>query len=168
LRKILITGPEATGKTTLTRQLAEHFSVPWVPEYARTYLAERSPGYTAADLNAILLGQLRQELLHTTPAERLFCDTGPEVIYIWSQVKFGRVDPLIERALQQAHYDEVLLCQPDLPWEADPLREAPELAVRRELYRRYRTLLEQLGWNFHEVSGHGPQRLERALSWLKA
>lgn len=167
MRKILITGPEATGKTTLTRALAEHFSAPWVPEYARAYLTGRSGTYGEADLRAILLGQLRLELLNAT-ADRLFCDTGPEVIYLWSQVKFGRVDPLIERALQQAHYDQVLLCRPDLPWEPDPLREAPELSTRRALYERYHKLLTELGWEVREVSGSGSERLATALAMLES
>ena len=165
MRKILITGPEATGKTALARALAAHFSAPWVPEFAREYLTSRSGQYGEADLAAILLGQLRSELLNAT-AGTLFCDTGPEVIYIWSQVKFDRVAPLIERALAQAHYDRVLLCQPDLPWAPDPLREAPELSRRQELFTRYRSLLAERGWDVREISGTGPERLANALAAL--
>lgn len=165
MRKILITGPEATGKSTLTEALANHFAAPWVPEYARTYLRDRAGVYAEADLSHILLGQLRLELLNAT-GDRLFCDTGPEVIYIWSEFKYGRVADLIERSLRRAHYDLVLLCAPDLPWEPDPLREAPLRATREALFTRYRELLDELDWNYRIISGAGPQRLATALTHL--
>lgn len=71
----------------------------------------------------------------------LVCDTGPEVIYVWSEVKYGQVAPSVREALRQVKYDLTLLCAPDLPWTYDPQREHPEASDRWKIFERYRILL---------------------------
>ena len=161
--KVLITGPEAAGKTHLAQALARHFRAPWVPEFARTFLTDLDRPYREEDLLQILDGQLRLQQQQHRDAPLLFCDTGPEVIYVWSEVKFGRVDPHVEEMLRKYTYDLTLLCHPDLPWEPDPLREAPELAQRKALLAKYETLLRQLDRPFVAVTGRGDERDRAAI-----
>lgn len=160
--KVLITGPESSGKTQLTQTLARRFRSPWVPEFARTYLADLDRAYREEDLLQILDGQLRLQQQHRT-APLLFCDTGPEVIHVWSEVKFGRVDPHISEMLRKYHYDLIFLCHPDLPWVPDPLREAPDPPQRQQLLVRYENLLQELNRPYLSITGQGDQRAEPAI-----
>ncbi|MCB0635132.1 MAG: ATP-binding protein [Lewinella sp.] len=163
MQKILITGPESSGKSELASFLARHFDCPLAPEYAREYLLRLDRPYQQDDLTAILHGQLDQERILARPdAPFLFCDTGPEVIYIWSEVKYGQAAPAIHSALTEQHYDLRLLCYPDLPWTPDPLREAPDQHVRLALFKRYIALHERHGWAYHTITGQGAARWEKA------
>jgi nicotinamide riboside kinase len=163
MQKILLTGPESSGKSTLARQLADHFGSPWVPEFARDFLQQLPRAYRQEDLISILQGQLDLERQYARPERPfLFCDTGPEVLYIWSQVKYGSVNPAIAQALVDHSYHFRLLCYPDLTWEPDPLREAPDLAMRQQLFDQYVALFEQQGWPYHLIKGQGEERWEQA------
>lgn len=163
--RVALTGPESTGKTTLSRLLAEHYRTAWAPEYARAYLTERGPHYTLADLEDIARGQLEAEEQAVAEARRLgrplvFCDTDLLVIKIWAEHSFGYCPNWILRQMAQQHYALVLLLNVDLAWEPDPLREHPQ--HRGHFYSLYqRELRDQLS-NFAEISGQPPQRFEEA------
>ncbi len=151
-KRILITGPESSGKSTLAAKLAQEHAGTWVREYARYYLEHlHGRPYQREDLDYILIGQLAAEEAMSRLYPLLYCDTGPEVIYIWSKVKYGKVSSLIEERLRQHSYDEVLLCYPDIPWAPDPLREAPTVNERLRLFDLYEELLVDLGWSFEVV-----------------
>lgn len=165
--KVLITGPESSGKTKLTQYLARQFQSPWVPEFARTYLEALDRPYNAEDLLVILNGQLRLQNQRDN-ARLLFCDTGPEVIHVWSEVKFGAVDPYITEQVRKVDYDLRLLCYPDLAWEPDPLREAPDEEHRKELFTKYVELLDHCNKPYHVVRGQGAAREQLAKSIVMA
>lgn len=121
--KVLITGPESSGKTYLTAWLSSSFQAPFVNEFARQYLDEKS-GYEQVDLTHIAIGQMRLEKeKEKENPDFLFCDTGVEVVVIWSLSKFRSVDERIKKLAKDSYYDLVLLCKPNIPWEEDPLRE---------------------------------------------
>lgn len=155
MQKILITGPESSGKTTLASRLALQHGGSWVPEFARTFLSTLGRPYTENDLLTILEGQLQAEQTAALkqPAY-LFCDTGPEVIYIWSIVKYGHASPIIEAALDRQYYDQRWLCYPDIEWTPDPFREAPNLQERIVLFERYATLFDTRGWPYKVIRGN--------------
>jgi NadR type nicotinamide-nucleotide adenylyltransferase len=162
---VAITGPESTGKTTLSRQLATHYHTTWAPEYARAYLEEKGPEYTLADLEVIAHGQLREEARAIAEAQAqghaiCFCDTDLLVIKIWAEHAFGHCPSWILRRIEQQHYDLVLLLNVDLPWEPDPLREHPNL--RQHFFQLYQQALVDQKANFAVVSGALEQRFERA------
>lgn len=139
--KVLITGPESSGKSYLARHLAWCLDGIFVAEQARAYLNAREGRYTAEDLPLMWEAQRKAEdEAVASGASYVICDTGPEVIQVWSQVKYGAVDPSVLEATRSRHYDTVLLCMPDLPWEPDPLREAPNFEDRMMLFGHYRTL----------------------------
>ena len=161
MKKLIITGPEATGKTTLARQLAGELATLWVPEYARTYLEGRQ-GYVEADLLEIARGQQKREQAYALEAcGVLVCDTSLEVIYVWSEYRYGRVHPWIVNQLSADPGDLYLLCYPDLPWEPDPLRENPH--DRDALFGRYMQLLEHFGLAYSVIKGFGEVRALEAV-----
>ncbi len=159
--KIVITGPESSGKTTLAQALAEHYQVPWVAEYARTYIEQLTQPYQEEDLLAIAQGQVQREdeQAQTNP-RLLICDTSLLVIYVWSHYRYGRCHPWIEDQLAQRPVDHYLLCFPDLPWQPDPQRENPN--DRPELFVRYEEALREKPHTI--VAGQGNARLEIATN----
>ena len=165
---VAVVGAECSGKTTLAEQLAQRFGVPWVPEFARSYLGERV-GYEATDVLAIARGQHRAELTAAATHPLLIADTDLVVIKIWWNVRFGGENPWIEATLRGVLGSErgrgYLLTTPDIPWVADPLRENP--TDRPTLHARYRALLDSLGVPYVEVSGSPEERLARAAAAVR-
>lgn len=161
MKKIAIIGPESTGKSTLCLGLAKHFNDPFVPEYGRKYLEIKGRNYQEADLLEITKGMLKMEDEKSSEAKRfLFCDTDLIMMKVWYEVKYGKCHPFVLDKLSQKPYDYYLLCSPDLPWEADPLRENPN--IREELFERYQQELEAYGFDYSVISGK-ESRLDNAI-----
>lgn len=159
--RVAITGPESTGKSTLSEQLARHYDTVWVPEFARTYVGNLNRGYTLADIEAIARGQLALEQEARQQAKRiLFSDTDLLVIKIWSEHAFGHCPAWITEKLKQQNYNLCILMGVDLPWEPDPQREHPHL--RQFFYDWYKRELQALSVPFVEVYGHQKARQELA------
>ncbi len=166
LKRIAITGPESTGKSWLAAGLAAEFGEPWVPEFAREYLEKINRPYIFDDVIKIAQGQYQaEEKLALQAKEWLFCDTDFLVTRIWCLVKFGKSHPWIDYMVENHTYTHYLLCNTDLPWEADPLREHPHL--RDELFKRYLAELEQRKLPFTIVSGIDRARTQKAMEILK-
>jgi NadR type nicotinamide-nucleotide adenylyltransferase len=162
--RISVTGPESTGKSWLACRLAEHYHTGWVPEYARKYLEDINRPYTYDDILVIARKQLEEENSLSKNTELLFCDTDFCVTSIWCNVKYGRCHDWITSQLEQNHYDLYLLCDIDLPWQYDPLREHPEM--RSELFGMYRDLLHEHRFNYKIVNGRGVVRLRNAIGFV--
>ena len=110
VKKIAITGPESTGKSTLARKLADHYKTVWVPEYARTYIDKLKRPYEQHDLAEIAKGQIFYEKdLIQKASEYLFCDTELTVIKIWSEYKYGNIEPFLISEHNKSSYDLYLL-----------------------------------------------------------
>ncbi|MBC6365678.1 AAA family ATPase [Algoriphagus sp. AK58] len=164
-KRILILGPESTGKSTLAEDLANHFGEPWVLEFAREYLEKIDRPYLFEDLAEIGKGQLELEDRLAEKAQKfLFCDTDLRVIHIWSEHRFGKTDPWVLEEIQVRKYELILLTDTDLPWEPDPLREYPELEMRQYFFEKYRKLAEQSGFPYLIVSGDREKRLKDAVT----
>ena len=162
IKRIGIIGPESTGKSTLSEQLAGHFNTQWVPEFAREYLRNIEMPYEEKDLLTIAKGQKdSEEQLAKTAADYLFCDTTLIVIKVWSEHKYGRCHPWILEQIDRMKYDYFLLTSIDLPWEPDPLREHPD---RREyFFEVYRNCLDEQALPYAVVEGNHRQRLDTAI-----
>lgn len=163
--RIAITGPESTGKTTLAQQLAKHFQTIYVPEYVRQYFEEKgNNNYSYNDLEKIARGQLALEKKMTSQANRfLFADTEMLVMKIWSQYKYGKCSAWILNAIKAHHYDLFLLCDIDLPWTYDPLRENPSEKERKIIFQLYKKELEKYGFPYAVVSGTNKARTKNAI-----
>ena len=161
--KILVSGPESSGKSTLARSLAWCLDGIYVAEEARFFLHALDRPYRQSDLDAILSKQRSaEEGALALGSSYVICDTGPEVLRIWSEVKYGSCSPRIRDAVARMSYDVVLLCYPDVPWTYDALREAPDEAARLELFDRYAALLPDA------AVVRGTDRTALALSFVEA
>ena len=180
LKKIVVIGPESTGKSTLCRQLAEHFETVWCPEYAREYLLTNGKDYSFSDLLTIAKGQITseeywEEVLEKRAAPLLeqdydipyFIDTNMIVMKVWSEFVFNQCHPFIDEQLTKRQYDHYLLCQPDLEWEKDELREYPDLETRERLFLIYKNYLEQQAVPWTIIKGKNAERVQGAIRTVK-
>lgn len=193
LKKIVIIGPESTGKSTLCTQLARHYQTQWCPEFAREYLLKNGTDYSFDDLLTIAKGQLALEeeyvkhestkvrressdvsggaseltaysLLTSHHSRLLFLDTDMYVMKVWCEFVFGDCHPFILNQIVDRQYDLYLLCKPDLPWVKDELREYPDLENREKLYNIYKDLLINQQTPWAEISGGYNDRLTKAIT----
>lgn len=164
--RIAVTGPEATGKSTLAQALASHFNTVWCPEYSRTYFDTHShENYSLWDVVEINRGQMELSLLFEQKykdQQIVFFDTDPFVNRIWAQRKFGICPSEIMTTAKAPFFDYYLLCFPDIPWEYDPLREDQE--NRSSLFSAYEMLLSDTRTPFAVVKGLDQQRVDNALN----
>jgi NadR type nicotinamide-nucleotide adenylyltransferase len=164
MKKIVVIGPESTGKSTLSEALAQALHTSWAPEYARQYLEEHGPGYVEDDLLAIARGQVAAEDAQALLAHQyLICDTDLHVVKVWAEYKYGRVHPWIVEEIARRKYDLYLLTDIDLPWQDDPLREHPQPEMRQYFYEVYRKIVADSGVPFVEIRGGERERLQTAL-----
>jgi NadR type nicotinamide-nucleotide adenylyltransferase len=164
LKKIVIIGPESTGKSSLCEGLAAFYQTSWVREYAREYLLAHGMNYSFEELTTIAKGQLALEEEGVKMAKSiLFIDTDMYVMKVWSEFVFGRCDAWILDQIGKRQYDAYLLCKTDLPWVRDELREYPDLVSREKLYHIYRDILINQSVPWAEIGGQEHQRLEAAI-----
>ncbi|MFN4121680.1 MAG: AAA family ATPase [Flavobacteriales bacterium] len=163
--RIAITGPESTGKSALAESLAQHYHAKWIPEYAREYLQKNGPAYSFDDITHIAMMQQDREQSASKQSDLIFCDTDALVCKIWQEYVFGRTAPLVQDWFEKTTYTYTLLCNIDLPWEPDPLREHPN--EREELFILYERHLMQHKRPFGIVNGQGYERLVCAINLLQ-
>ncbi len=167
VKKIVIVGPESTGKSTLCAQLAEHYKTVWAREYAREYLLKNGNNYTFADLDKIADGQLTEEeaaVKKAMPGSPVFIDTDMYVIKVWSEFVFNKCNNRILTRIAERKYDLYLLCNTDLPWVKDELREYPDLKTREKLFHYYKDLLVNQHVPWVLISGSREERLNKAIA----
>ena len=169
MKKVVIIGPESTGKSTLTEQLAAHYKTTWCPEFAREYLKENGTDYSFEDLLNIARGQLLLEdnLLLQAKNNLYFIDTDMYVMKVWCEVAFNNCHTWVLKQIAARNYDLFLLCDTDLPWVKDELREYPDLETRRRLFKMYEDLLINQGTKWAIISGSYAERLQVAVSIIK-
>lgn len=169
LVRIALFGPESTGKTTLAKQLAEHFETAWVPEYARDYLQEKwdktSQTCTIDDMLPIAIGQIKLENESLSVANKyLFCDTNLLVTKVFSEVNYGFCDSLLDKAAREHEYDLFLLTDIDVPWEKDDLRNADE--NRESVFSVFKQTLIDNKKPFISISGGNNFRINKAIALI--
>lgn len=163
--KVVILGPESTGKSTLSAALAGHYQCSWVPEFAREYLLNLGRHYNYDDLLIIARGQLQAEDKMAEQAGKgfLFIDTDMYVMKVWCEFVFGKCHPFILDQIAERKYGLYLLCNTDLPWVRDELREYPDLENRKKLFRIYKDLMVNQQTPWVEISGLNDERLQQAI-----
>lgn len=176
LKKIVIIGPESTGKSTLCEQLAQHYDSTWCPEFAREYLLTNGTNYSYDDLLTIAKGQLALEEEYITmmnlsasrltihDSRLLFIDTDMYVMKVWCEFVFEKCHRFILDQIVERKYDLYLLCNTDLPWTKDELREYPDLKTRDRLYHIYKDIMINQSVPWAEISGNNDERLQNAIA----
>jgi len=171
--RVVLTGPESSGKSTLAQDLSEAIGQPFTAEAARAYLAEK-PFRGMEDLLAIHRAQRQasEELVSGDPGEKVnglsvaIEDTDALTTWIWAEEKFGEVPEEIRADFRQHPPMLYLLCHPEIPWEPDPLRENP--TDRDRLFARHVAILEACGQPYVVLRGNRSERLAEALKVLHA
>ena len=169
VKKVAIIGPESTGKSTLSERLANHYQTLWVPEYARQYLTQHGMAYTYDALLTIAKGQiaLEEEYLRKVEQPILFIDTDMYVMKVWCEFVYNKCHQWIIDQIVARHYDLYLLCNIDIPWSTDVLREYPDLAPRQQLFRMYHDILVNQPTPWALISGDNDERLQSAINAVK-
>lgn len=166
LKKIVLTGPESTGKSWLCEKLAEHFHTVYAPEYARLYLEKNGVDYNFEILEKIIHGHLQHQQKYLGQAAGLiFLDTDLINFKIWEEVVFGKTHTFLTKALNTESDHLYLLTYPDIPWESDPLRENPE--NRGELFELHKAETEKLNRPHRIVKGNKEKRLQNAIAQVE-
>lgn len=164
--KIVLTGPESTGKTALTEALAGALRETWSPEFARYFVAHLGRPYEHYDLTTIGRGQKLWENWYAGLARKYaLCDTDWTVLHVWETYRFDA-----DRAWRLGYgpapsADLYLLCAPDFPWQPDHLREHP--GERDVLFDLYLNLLRAIQARFVVLRGEPGARLETALAAIR-
>ena len=180
VQRVVVIGPESTGKSTLCEELSQHYDASWCPEFAREYLLTYGTDYSYDDLLTIAKGQLALEDEYAILAQQdweaqehkktaspiLFVDTNMYVMKVWCEYVFGRCHPFILEQIVERKYDLYLLCNTDLPWVKDELREYPDLQSRQELYLMYKDIVLNQHTPWVDISGDDEARLRSAINGI--
>lgn len=163
IKKIAIVGPESTGKSTISQQLAKYYQVPWVPEYARYYCAALTTDCTLQDEVNMFHGQvaLEESVMAMADTDFIICDTTFVTVKIWSDEMFGETPQVVLDELYKRPYDLYLLLDIDLPWQEDPLRDFP--TMREHFMEVWHQELQALGANYVVIGGIA-DRLQNAIT----
>lgn len=167
LIKVVLYGPESTGKTTLAKQLAEHFNTLWVPEYMREYLQNKwnlkKELVDKDDLIPIAEGQTKLENEASKEVNKLLiCDTNLLELKVYSEYYYNGFCPLeIKEEATKDNYSIYLLTFVDTPWEADDLRDRPN--NREEMFRIFEAELKKQGFPYEILKGNEEERFNKAV-----
>lgn len=161
LSKLILIGPESTGKTTLSIYLAKLYNFDLITEYSREYLSKKSNSYSYKDLKKIAIQQ--NQIEKDNNSEKIIIDTDLLTIKIWSEFKYGSCDPEIEKIISSYERNKryYLLLNDDIKWEYDPLRESKN--DRSEIFSLHKNLLEKKGFNYSIISGTAINRINNAI-----
>jgi NadR type nicotinamide-nucleotide adenylyltransferase len=161
LKRVVVMGPESTGKTTLARDLATAFGTAWTSEYLRIYLDAKGGICTPEDLPLVVAGHRATEAAAARRAHRvLFCDTDPLMTAVYSRFYYGTLPAWLDEAAGARRADHYLLLDCDVPWVADAQRDAPH--AREDILALCREELERRGLPFTVIRGGWDRRVTAA------
>lgn len=165
--RIVITGPESTGKTELAQSLAQKLDTVWIPEYARQYVGNLHRPYNYDDVVQIARYQVAQEVEYVSLIRKgvLIFDTWLIITKVWFDQVFGKCPEWISEHIRSSKISLFLICDTDLPWIADPLRENGG-KKREYLFQLYCYEIRSFGFNYEIVSGFGTARTANAITAL--
>ena len=166
-KRIIITGPESTGKSTLSKQLADYYQTIYLPEYARTYIENLNRHYNYNDLVKIAKMQIKLEKEFYEKANIfLFIDTGLIITKIWFQEVYNKYPAWLDEAIGDSLPEFYLMCNFDLPWKNDHVRENGSNERRKYLMNRYIQEIESYKVKYYNISGQGKKRLQKAIKYI--
>ncbi len=165
---VVISGPESTGKTELARNLASELDTLWVPEYAREYIENLGRRYFYEDVEQIAKRQLEKEKVYESKlsGRLLIFDTWFIITKVWFEVVFGKCPDWIISHIQSSKIDLFLVCDTDLPWIPDPVRENGG-EMREKLLQVYCKEIDFFGFKYEIIRGIDSERMANAMKALK-
>ncbi len=163
--KIVLTGAESTGKSDLAKALGRRYNAPWIPEVARAYVEKLGRPYTYCDVEKIALYQIEEEKQHSQGL--VFFDTWLIITKVWFDFVYGKHPDWLDHHIRNSRVDLFLLCDIDLPWIADPVRENGG-ENREKLHQIYQEELNYYGFQYELISGTGKLRMKNAVLAIEA
>jgi NadR type nicotinamide-nucleotide adenylyltransferase len=168
IKRIIITGAESTGKSTLAKQLALYYHTVYMPEYARTYIENLNRAYNYEDVVHIAKMQIQFEQAFLLKANKyIFIDTGLIITKVWFQEVFQKYPDWLDDAILKSLPDFYLVCDIDLPWKEDPVRENGTLEKRKYLMNRYIDEIKKYKVEYGIVGGRENERLQNAINLIE-
>jgi len=167
MKRVVVTGSECTGKTTLAGDFARQFGTVWVAEYAREYL-DRKVATTGLplderDVEPIARGQIVAEDRGAATAKRLLVlDTDLVSTTVYARHYYGACPAWIDQAARDRRGDLYLLCDIDVPWVADSVRDRPH--HREHIHALFVEALNTLGAPYVLIRGSWAARLTTAVA----
>ena len=163
IKRIVLTGAESTGKSTLAKSLSEHYCAPWSKEFVREYIHTLGRDLIAKDVDTIARGQLAVEDAALDNAQKIVIhDTNIVSTIIYAEYYFGEALTWANSIVPKRGYSLYLLCSPDIPWVADP-RQRTSLNARATLHTLFKKRIEKYGYPYLQISGSHPNRLNQAI-----
>ncbi len=164
--RVVVTGSECSGKTTLARALAAHYQAVWVPEFARQFVIDKGAAPEYEDVEAIARGQIALEDERADEASRLLIkDTDLLSTLLYSRHYYGDCPQWIDEAFEKRAADLYLLADIDIPWVPDG--EQRDRGERREkMHELFRRALVDRRFTVAEIRGSRGERLEAAVSLI--
>ena len=169
--KVVVFGPESSGKTTLSRALASHYNVLWIEEFARDYLQEKwdlkKEVCSKEDLLVIVKEQVNLENKLSSKANKvLLLDTNIITTVNWSITHFdGYCDPWIKKQTELLQYDHYLITNIDIPWVKDDLRDKPN--ERESMLSSLINQHDIRGLKYSIISGDIDERRSQSIDIIK-
>jgi len=165
IKRIVLTGPECSGKTTLSKQLSEYYNEPWLPEFAREYVENLNRPYNFNDVVYIAKKQIELENNYMAKAKKfLILDTDLIITKIWLLHVYGKCPEWINNEIKKNENSIYLLCMPDLPWQPDNVRENPN--IREELLNKYKNEIIKNNFSYFVISNSGEERFKNTINNL--
>lgn len=162
IMRVVLTGSESTGKSTLAARLAEHYRAELVPEFVREYAARRGGAIEFSDHGPIARGQMALEDEHIARATRLVVqDTDLLSTVVYCDHYFGMCPEWIREAAAARRPDLYLLMDIDLPWIADGVRDRGHL--REEMQQLFHDAVFATRVPVSVIRGVGDDRFQRAV-----
>jgi len=162
LIKIVITGAESTGKSTLSEVLAIHFKAERIPEFSRAFIENLNRDYDYSDVEIIARQQIVDEQNIDPEISLIFFDTWLIITLVWFEFVYGKSPVWLHEYILQSKIDLLLVCDIDIPWVPDAVRENGG-ENRSILQKIYLDKIREYGFPFHIVSGFGDERKQNAI-----
>ena len=164
---IVVTGAESTGKSVLTQQLSRLFCAPSVPEFSRDYIKRLNHRYTYDDVISIALMQKAQMNKSRLLRQKyVFFDTWLIITMVWLEIVFKKIPAWIPETIRNTPVDLYLVCDTDIPWVPDQVRENGG-EMREILNKRYQEIIVESGFKCRLVTGASDKRLLNAVDFIK-
>ncbi len=168
IKRVILTGAESTGKSSLAKQLALYYHTVYMPEYARTYIENLNRDYNYEDVVHIAEMQIQFEQAFLLKANKyLFIDTGLIITKVWFQEVFQKYPDWLDDAILKSLPDFYLVCDIDLPWKEDLVRENGTLEKRKYLMGRYIDEIKKYPVKYEIVGGQENERLQNAIKIIE-
>lgn len=168
VKKVLITGTESCGKTTVVRKLAKNYLTSWSEEFGKYYeekfLGAYSGNWHVNDFEKIAISQeLQNHHAYKTANKVSFIDTDAVVTDFYLDMYLKQNSKLIEEMARKEvdQWDLVIMLEPTVKWVQDGTRWNSEDKVRWELHKKLCKMYDDLGIKYISIGGNYHYRFNK-------